>query len=263
MESKQHINYLELLAVWLTILSLCKTEKNCHFKVLSDNTTAVAYLNNMGGTKELCNKIAQKIWHWCYYNKNWITATHLSGKQNVVAGKHSRSVHDNMEWELNPSPFQLICNGFGMPEIDLFANRLNHKLPRYYSWKPDPGTEAVDALSNDWSQFYFYAFPPFNMIGSVLRKVEEERANGIIVVPMWPTQSWFSKFIKMCANAPRILYRRGLTIVSHCWRKEESLPSARLFAAHISARELATPPGSSSWLPGGKAHVNNMRDIYK
>ena len=38
-------------------------------------------------------------------------------------------------------------SGLGPLEVDLFASRLTTQLPRFYSWRPDPQSEAVDAFS--------------------------------------------------------------------------------------------------------------------
>ena len=48
-EANHHINFLELKAVLLGLQSLCKDLTNSHIKVMTDNTTAVAYIRNMGG----------------------------------------------------------------------------------------------------------------------------------------------------------------------------------------------------------------------
>ena len=125
----------------------------------------MAYLNSQGGNTQKCNTIAPDIWLWCYENNNWITACHLPGVLNTQADLESRSIHDNMEWKLHLILFNKICVKWGIPEIDLFANRLNNQLDRYISWKPDPGAMAVDAFALDWHKIKFYAFPPFNMIG--------------------------------------------------------------------------------------------------
>jgi hypothetical protein len=56
--------------------SLWKTCK----KKNSDNATAVAYINNFGGTKSvICNAIARDIWILAYDNDVWCTAVHLPG----------------------------------------------------------------------------------------------------------------------------------------------------------------------------------------
>ena len=132
-EAEKHINYLELLAAWFIIQSFCKYTINSHMKILCDNTAAVAYLNNMGGTKQECNSLAREIWLWCYENNNWITSAHIPGTNNFAADAESRSIHDNMEWQLHPWLFDKICDKWGIPEIDLFASRLNHQVERYYT----------------------------------------------------------------------------------------------------------------------------------
>ena len=54
------------------------------------------------------------------------------------------------------------------PDIDLFASRINHQFPKYVSYRPDQEAFAIDAFSLDWSNFNFYAFPPFSVIPIVL-----------------------------------------------------------------------------------------------
>ena len=50
-EVNSHINYLELLAILLTLKALCHDCKNKHIRIQCDNTTAVCYINNVGGSK--------------------------------------------------------------------------------------------------------------------------------------------------------------------------------------------------------------------
>ena len=100
-----------------------------------DNTTSVAYINSMGGTKSVdCNDMARSIWKWCIERDIWITAAHLPGKQNVEADERSRKFNDRTEWKLNKQEFEKLVDHFGLPEIDLFASRLNAQLDRYLSW---------------------------------------------------------------------------------------------------------------------------------
>ena len=79
------------------------------------------------------------------------------------------------------------------PVIDLFASRINKQLPRYVSYRPDRDAEAIDAFTLNWENLNFYAFPPFSVIPTVLAKIQKERAEGIVVLPDWPTQSWYAK----------------------------------------------------------------------
>jgi hypothetical protein len=88
--------------------------------------------------------------------------------------------------------------GFQRTNIDIFASRLNTQFPAYVSYRPDPGAIAVDAFTLNLAKFQFYAFPPFSVIATLLQKIQEEGATGIVVVPDWPTQSWYAKAMQMC-----------------------------------------------------------------
>ncbi|KYN21781.1 hypothetical protein ALC57_05840, partial [Trachymyrmex cornetzi] len=85
--------------------------------------------------------------------------------------------------KLSASAFDVIRQRFGQFEIDLFASILNAKCERYLSWFPDPGAWAVDAFTITWNSVFFYAFPPFILITRVLRKIVDESAEGVVVVP--------------------------------------------------------------------------------
>ena len=82
-----------------------------------------------------------------------------------------------------------------MPSIDPFACRINRKVSRYVSWRPDPEAQFVDAFSCSWSQEQFYAFPPFRLILRCLKKIEIEDGEGIIIVPVWPSSSSSSSIL--------------------------------------------------------------------
>jgi hypothetical protein len=128
-----------------------------------------------------------------------------------------------MEWELHPQNFQEICEYFGNPEIDLFASRLNHKVPKYISCRPKC------LCSVNWSKMYFYAFPPFNMIGKVLQKIELEHCTGIVMVPKWTTQTWWPKFMQLCNGNYIVLSRRkGRKMLTHSQRNKSELPKMKL-----------------------------------
>ena len=91
------------------------------------------------------------------------------------------------------------------PDIDLFASRLNKQFPSYVAYRPDPESIAIDAFSINWENLKFYAFPPFSVITAVLKKIQEDKAIGVCVLPNWPTQAWFPKAIKMTVQEPVVL----------------------------------------------------------
>ena len=90
----------------------------------------------------------------------------------------SRKFNDNIEWTLDKNVFDNIVRLYGLPEIDLFASRLNAQLPIYVSWMPDPTAWAVDAFTLDWGRMNFYAFPPFSLVPRCLQKIRQDKARG-------------------------------------------------------------------------------------
>ena len=131
-EAHQHINCLELKAAYLGLQSFCKNLSHTHVRIFVDNTTAVSYINNMGGTHSLdCNHIARTIWMWCIARGIWLSAAHLPGKCNTAADKASRIFHDQTEWKLDSNIYVSITQALGARSIDLFASRLNFQTKPY------------------------------------------------------------------------------------------------------------------------------------
>ena len=90
-ESKLHINYLELKAVFL---ALKEFQELCTGKIVlvaSDNTTVVAYINKEGGMRSgpLC-AVLWRILTWCSQKQVTLKARHIPGHLNVIADKLSR-----------------------------------------------------------------------------------------------------------------------------------------------------------------------------
>ena len=160
-ESKLHINYLELKAVFLALREFQDLCVNNIVLVATDNTTVVAYINKEGGMRSgpLC-ALLWRILTWCARKQVTLKARHIPGRLNVVADKLSRLGQTiQTEWSLLPQVFKAICCRWHRPQIDLFATRFNNKLPRFVSPCPDPLASAVDALSIPWEDLDPYASP--------------------------------------------------------------------------------------------------------
>ena len=110
--------------------------KGCkHIRIKSDNTTAISYINNMGGiVSDSCNHLSKTIWYYCINRKVWLSAVHIPGKDNETADYMSRLQNENTEWRLSPIVFQRILEVFYCkPEIDLFASCMNYQIGQYAS----------------------------------------------------------------------------------------------------------------------------------
>ena len=71
-----------------------------------------------------------------------------------------------------------------VPNIDLCATHLNHRLPIYVSPIPDEKALTIDALSMNWNRIHAYAFPPFHFIQAVLQKIHQSQCKIILIAPL-------------------------------------------------------------------------------
>lgn len=159
-EREFHINYLELVAAFFGLKCFASRASNIEILLRIDNTTAISYINRMGGTKYAgLNAITRQIWKFCEQRNIWIFASYVASKDNE-ADEGSRRLEPETEWQLADDCFRRICNTFGTPSIDLFASRANTKCSVYVSWGRDPGAIATDAFTRDWS-CHFLRISPF------------------------------------------------------------------------------------------------------
>ena len=203
LETESHINRLELLAALFALKCYCSKMGNCHIQLQIDNTTAIAYINNMGGSKSKeLDQLAFQIWEWCITRHIWLSAVHIAGRLNTGADEKSRVFSDNHEWMLNKQLFDDILSHHPGLDCDLFASRLNFQISTYCSWRGDPHSAHIDAFTMNWSGYKFYAFPPFSLLPKCLQKIRQDRAHGILIAPLWPTQTWFPLLLQYLCDQP-------------------------------------------------------------
>lgn len=93
-ELSLNINWLELLAATYAIRAFTKSLKNAYALIQMDNTSAIAYLNKMGGAKQVVlDKHARTLREWRLSKKITLRAEHILGRLNVIA--------DAADWKLD------------------------------------------------------------------------------------------------------------------------------------------------------------------
>ena len=148
-----------------------------------DSIVSLSYLIKIGRTRNKYLTVLRKeIWDYLLRKEITITAEYLTGLLSVEADTQSRTAS---EWKLNPMIFQKIYKYRGAPEIDLFVSRISHQLPSYISWKLDLYSQRRDAFQIFWTNKKGYPFPPFCLIGRILKKIHLDKATLIVVTPRW------------------------------------------------------------------------------
>ena len=217
-EALKHINFLELKAVYLALQALKDLVSGQAVRARVDNTTAMFYINKMGGThsQSLCS-LTWDLMHWCKENCVRLKATYLAGVYNLIADMLSRKskVFPN-EWTLCRNVVARIFKDLGRPHIDLFASSINNRLPTFVSMVEEENSFAVDALALSWEGMFAYAFPPISLIPRVLQKIKCHNCTVILVVPKWPGRPWYSELLDLLIDYPvRIPVKQGVLFQPH------------------------------------------------
>ncbi|KAF7251081.1 Radixin, partial [Varanus komodoensis] len=125
-ECTNHINFLELLAVFKALRSFEDILQHRVVQITPDNLATVFYLNKQGGTKSpTLARLSMQIWDWCILRVITLMAVHLAGTDNVEADLLSRHILTSHEWELDPQTHNVLFHRWGFPDVDLFATQQN------------------------------------------------------------------------------------------------------------------------------------------
>ena len=152
--------------------------------------------------------------------------------------------------------------------FDLFASRLNNQIGSYCSWQADPNSTHADAFTMNWNWHKFYAFPPFSLLPRCLQKMSQDRAQGVLIAPLWPTQTWFPVLLQHLCEQPWILLPRP-DLLQQPFR---SGPHPLHRSLHLMVCPVSDPSAVTtfqrrlptfSWHLGGQALKNSMPHTLK
>jgi hypothetical protein len=195
---ERRIDELELRAVLQAIETFPILRPGQRILLRCDNTTAVTYVNNMGGRIFRLNRVAKRIWEKLEETGSFMQAVYIATGDNpadaLTRGITSRKRMLDTEVQLNPRIFQnLYAAGPFVPTVDWFASDVNHQLPEFYVWQHQSQTVAkgFDAFTVSWTNKPGYVFPPFSLIPRIIRKVQDDNAQILLLHPNWPGALWY------------------------------------------------------------------------
>ena len=98
------------MAILFALKSLRMLITNKHVKILTDSTTVVFYITNMGGIQSItCDKISRDIWVFCIENNIWVPCSHIAGKENDADKPKSLTIVQNGHYQLNVLRPFVVC----------------------------------------------------------------------------------------------------------------------------------------------------------
>lgn len=109
--------------------------------MLSDITTAVAYVLKWGGTRSKgLLAPASQLLTWAEWNVSKNFLADLLSRRNVLEA----------EWSLNQEVFLMVTEARGQPQIDLFASQQNTKVQMFFSLHREDQAVGIDAFAHPW-----------------------------------------------------------------------------------------------------------------
>ena len=188
-ESRESSTWKELTAVKKVLLSLIHLLADNNIKWFTDNQNVVSIVSK-GSTKTVLQNIALDIFSTCLkYNVN-IDMVWIPRSCNDKADYLSRIV-DHDDWGISQTIFDIVEHLWGPHEVDWFASDHNFKLTVFYSRFWNEHSFGIDAFTVDWQGVNGLFVPPVFLIPRVLKYMEQCHAFGTLIVPCWPSASYW------------------------------------------------------------------------
>lgn len=196
-----HITAKELLAVHMAVRTYRDFVRHRRLLLVCDNMAAVSVINSGSSRSPQMQMIVRELWAELAANDVIFSARYIPSELNPT--DHASRTLPRHSWALSKQAFQLICQRWGTPTIDLFADRHNTHTPRFCSFGPDQLAVTTDAFAHNWAlESLPYAAPPFPLITRVLAHMKELRAPRLVLItPEWKGRAWYRQLEAMTLDS--------------------------------------------------------------
>jgi hypothetical protein len=187
-EREESSTLRELLAVWDTYVLHGDNFARQSVMHLCDNMNVEKILRK-GSGKPALQKLAFEIFLSCRKNEIFLSAKWLPRTDSRIAVLDVLSKWADLDdWGISEDEFEALQSVSNKFEIDLFSADYNFRVEKFFSPVPSQFGIGLNAFSYDWSKFGFgFACPPVKKIAAVIKHAIMCRAEGVMIVPFWPT----------------------------------------------------------------------------
>ena len=185
----QSSTYRELLGIKLAVESFGPVLKNQEAQFCSDSQNALKILEK-GSRKVYLHELAMAVFSTCVKFNIKLQLQWVPRSQNEQADFLSRII-DADDWQISDNFFQYVNSLWEPAVIDRFASYTNKKLTRFNSRFWNPGAEAVDCYTVDWSPDMNLLVPPLNQVSRCFGYLVECKAKGLLICPAWRSASFW------------------------------------------------------------------------
>ena len=111
--------------------------------------------------------------------------------------------------------------------VDRFADAENAHCHRFNSHFYQPGTEAIDAFTQDWANKVNLLVPPIYLVPRVIRYLELCGAEGILFIPRWESAVFWPYIVRLLhPRSPAVIGIRYMGNIFRHGRNHASLFSS-------------------------------------
>lgn len=140
--------------------------------------------------------------------------------------------------------------------VDRFGSLNNAQLPRYNSAEMNLGTEAVNALRQDWAMNNNWVNPPFASIPLIPRHLATQHASATVVVPVSRAQALWKPALEQADEICCVLRFAGICLAGVGTASGQP-PHWWLCALRLAHRGRPPPPS-----PGHEPPAPSMTRVW-
>ena len=187
--------YRELTAVYLSLESFAKYVMSQTVAWFTDNQNVVSIIEKESKKSDL-QEIALKIFDRCALNAISLEPQWIPRDLNYDADQISRII-DYDDYTINGDVFAYIDEAWGPHTIDRFACHYNKKTNRFNSKYFQPGTNGVNAFTQECAYETNWLCPPVYLAIKVINQIRICKAAGTLIVPLWKSGHYW---ISLCED---------------------------------------------------------------
>ena len=181
----------ELLAIKYCLESFAQIIRHEEVNVRTDNQAA-SIIIEVGSSREHLQKVAVQIFELCVTHDIKLSATWIPRQKNQIADYYSKMT-DSDDFSICHNTFRQICEAFGQPDYDRFADGINRRSIKFNSKYYCPDTNGVNAFTQDWSDANLNLISLLiKHIVDTIKHLESCKAKGILLVPQWPSSHFWT-----------------------------------------------------------------------
>lgn len=189
----------ELFAIWAALQpsALLSFASGREVVVFTDSANTDRIITKGGTMTPDLHSWALRLFSHCVEHNVRLRSSWLRRSENTEADAITHDP-DLAMWHVTPAAFALITEALGSPTSDLFASAANTKHERFASRYYDPAASWTDAFTMSWSASHDplvglrpWICPPIPLLGRCIRKLRDDQASAILIVPIWQRQPWW------------------------------------------------------------------------